>query len=272
MAERPRSLGFATDLALVRLQGGRVEEAPGHLVVRMPANPTYHWGNCLVLDGSPRPGSLAGWVDTFRAAHPHAGHVALGVDGPGVSPDPVEAADLGLEVERDIVLTASGLVDEPRRAPDVECRAVAVADDAAWAALVELEVRAHGRDDPEGHRTFVRRRLDAVRSLTASGHGGWFAAYTSGGEPVATLGLFRATPGVARYQSVLTDERFRRQGVAGALLRYAGRRVLDRPDVHTLVIVADPDGPAIGLYRAAGFDDHGEQWALYRAPDIDWPG
>ena len=44
-----RSPGYATDLVLLAREGGVVEEHDDHLVVRTPANPTYHWGNCLIL-------------------------------------------------------------------------------------------------------------------------------------------------------------------------------------------------------------------------------
>ena len=40
------SPGFATDLALLGVQGDRtVEERADYWSVRTPANPTYHWGN-----------------------------------------------------------------------------------------------------------------------------------------------------------------------------------------------------------------------------------
>lgn len=267
LPDRPRALGFATDLALARLQGGLVEERPGYLVLRMPANPTFHWGNCLILDGPPERGSLGGWVDTFRAEHPEAGHVAIGIDTAEADIDPAEAAARGLEVGRDVVLTTSGPVDDPRGpTPGIDCRAVPPADEDAWRRLVEMEVRDEGGHDPEGHRTFVTRRYEGIRGLVRAGHGAWYAAYLPDGQPVSTLGLFSVGPGLARYQSVLTDARHRGRGIAGTLLRYAGRHGLADLGARSLVIVADPEGPAIGLYRAAGFTDHDQQWALYRAP------
>lgn len=267
MADRPRSLGFATDLALLRLQGADIEERPDHVVVRTPANPTYHWGNCLILDDAPAPGSLAHWVSVFAAAHPGADHVAIGIDRARVDVDPGEAAALGLTPEHDTVLVASRLVVDPRGAPPgVECRAVEVDDDRAWAALVDLEVRNEDHGDPDGHRRFVERRWAGVRTLVRDGHGAWFAAYARTDHPVATLGIFRTSRAVARFQSVLTDREHRRRGIAGALVRQAGGYALDVLGVATLVIVADPDGPAIGTYRSAGFTGAEDQWALYRAP------
>lgn len=109
MAERPRSLGFATDVGLLRLQGSTVQARDGYLVVRTPANPTYHWGNHLILDQAPAPGSLAAWLAVFREEHPGAAHVAIGIDDPDAVLVPAEAGALGLEIERDVVLSTIAL-------------------------------------------------------------------------------------------------------------------------------------------------------------------
>ncbi len=269
-----RSLGFATDLELMLLQGSVITPADGYLVLRTPANPTFHWGNCLILDHAPARGTLAAWLTTFRTEFSEATHVAIGIDGPpdgdstAETPviDPDEAASLGLEVERDVVLTCDELVASERPPPEVECRVLGVDDEAAWDRLVGLEMTAYEGNDPDSHREFVIRRLLGVRDLSAAGHGAWFAAYAPDGRPVCTLGLFTAGPGLARYQSVATDPDFRRRGIAGSLVRYAGAYGFDVLGATTLVIVADPEGPAIGLYRNAGFADHQTQSALYAAP------
>ena len=57
-----------------------------------------------------------------------------------------------------------------------------------------------------------------------------------------------------------------------ALLRYAGRWALDRDDVRALVIVADPEGPAIGVYRRAGYTELAEQWGALPRRETDSPG
>lgn len=261
---RPGSLGFATDLALLRLQGSTVEEHADHLVVRTPANPTYHWGNFVILDRAPSRGSLARALEVFRMAHPGAAHVAIGFDDARATVDADEATSLGVDLEHDVVL-ATHQIAEPEQVAGIRVQRVSPADDAAWEALVDLEVEAFGGQDPEGHRVFARRRLAGHRSLVAAGHGAWCAAYTPEDQPVAGLGIFAVGEGRARYQDVVTRPGFRRRGIAGALVRYAGRHALHSLGASTLVIVADHQGPAIGLYRAAGFTDHQVQWALYRS-------
>ena len=50
------SLGFRTDLALLTASGSVVEDRGTHLVVRTPDNPTYYWGNFILLSEPPVPG------------------------------------------------------------------------------------------------------------------------------------------------------------------------------------------------------------------------
>ena len=86
-----RSLGFATDLAVLRAGGSIVVEADDHLVVRTPSNPSYWWGNfVLVAD----PELAARGVDVFHREFPGARHLAIGVDGAGgaVPPAPGTSA------------------------------------------------------------------------------------------------------------------------------------------------------------------------------------
>ena len=59
------SLGFRTDLALRVLEGAEVTDRGDYLVVRSPDNPTFYWGNFLLLGALARTrhrGRLAGPV------------------------------------------------------------------------------------------------------------------------------------------------------------------------------------------------------------------
>ena len=57
----------------------------------------------------------------------------------------------------------------------------------------------------------------------------------------------------------------RGRGLASALLHRAGGAALEA-GAETLVIVADPEYHAIGLYRSAGFDDRETKVELTRRP------
>ena len=149
--------------------------------------------------------------------------------------------------------------------PDgIELRLLDPASEEQWQALVDLELGSYDGPDAASHRVFVERRLAGHRGLVTGGYGVWCAAYADDGRPVANLGIFALPDGLARFQDVMTDAAYRRRGIAGALLRYAGHHALSALGARTLVIVADREGPAIGVYCRAGFTDAGDQWAIYR--------
>ena len=91
-----------------------------------------------------------------------------------------------------------------------------------------------------GHRGRSRRRRAAAdRSLVEQGRGQWFGAFLDG-RLVASLGLFVASAGLARFQEVKTHPDFRGRGLCGTLVHHASRYGLDELGVATLVMVADP--------------------------------
>jgi len=107
----PLPLGWHTDVAVLAYSGSEVEEHVGHLVVRTPANPTYHWGNFVLVTDPDAVGEAGRWLGVFEAAFPDARHRAI-----GLCADPPDASaweSLGLEVEHEDVLAGQG----PRRTP-----------------------------------------------------------------------------------------------------------------------------------------------------------
>jgi GNAT superfamily N-acetyltransferase len=247
-----RSLGFRTDVMLLALQASSIEEHDGYRVVRTPSNPSYHWGNFLLIDQDPHPGDLAGWVRTFEREFPGAPHIAIGIDGTQVSA--LSAAELeaaGVKPDPGIVLTATNIHQPARANSDAEFRMLRPDADADWAAALAVQ-RANFPPTEEDDGEFARHRLAALRELQVRGKGGWFGAFLDG-QMVAGLGIFSDGSGVARYQTVDTHPDFRRRGLAGMLVYTAARYALDALGARTLVIVADPEYTAIDLYRALGF-------------------
>jgi ribosomal protein S18 acetylase RimI-like enzyme len=246
------SLGFRTDLALLRLGGSHIDDHGDHLVVRSPDNPTHWWGNFLLLAAPPPAEHCAPWLTRFTSEFPHAGHVALGFDGTDRT-----VAELGwftaqgLTAEAQAVMMAERVQPPPRRNGRAVYRPLTSEQD--WLQSVELRFRCDaGSYEPTRHRAFVTAKTRSNRDLVAAGHGAWFGAF-DGTLLVAQAGLFTVGPGLARFQQVETDPDHRRRGLAGSLLHHVGRYGFDTLDASTLVIVADPDYFAIDLYRALGF-------------------
>jgi ribosomal protein S18 acetylase RimI-like enzyme len=256
------SLGFRTDVTLLALQGSTIDERDGFRVIRTPANPGYHWGNFILLDGAPLPGTVAGWVDLFHREFPGVSHIAIGVDGTeGKAGELEEIMAEHLTVDRSTVLIASRLEAPGRGLSDGELRMLGVDSDEDWSAALELQqVNFPPTVDDDGE--FARRKLAGMRELQARGIGAWFGAFVDG-QMVSGLGIFSDTEGVARYQTVDTHPDFRTRGLAGSLVYLAGSHAVESMGAKKLVIVADPDYTAIRLYRALGFDGTESQVQLY---------
>lgn len=264
-----RSLGYRTDLALLTASGSEVEDRGTHLVVRTPDNPTYFWGNFLLLRDLPVPGGEREVVGAFWTEFPEAEHVSLGLDATTAYDEEAlrPFVDAGLSVDVSVVLTADA-VSEPR-SPAVEAEVRPLEGDEEWEARARLSQVLYPSVDEETFLAFARRKNDQERALVASGAGRRFGAFVEGAL-VATAGAFRAGDDLARFQSVETHPEHRRRGLAGALVHAAARHALDQLGVRTLVIVADPDAEAIGIYRGLGFTDSERQTQLFRAP-AGWP-
>ena len=216
--------------------------------MRTPDNPGFWWGNFLLLAEPPEPGSAGRWLARFAAEFPGARHVALGVDTADADTVvPGDFIEAGLEPERCVALTATGL-REPRHVnSEVQIRPLDSGDD--WQQTVDLAMRVFGGDGVSDAE-YYRGRAESRRRIAEQGLGAWFGAFT-GGRLVSQLGLFRAGDGIARYQHVETDPVARRRGLAGALVCRPGAG-LDQLGAHALVIIADPAEEPIRLYRSIG--------------------
>ena len=251
------SLGYRTDLAVRRTEGGQTADRGDHVVIRSPENPDYRWGNFVLLASPPRPGGLAAWLRSFDSVFPGATYRAFGVDVTDAAAAGQDVfTEAGFETQYTVVLTASSLHEV--RAPDSEAAVRRLAGDEDWRQSGELRAacadpgRAGAVSASAAESDFEARKLAARRRLTEAGLGAWFGAF-AGGRLVAQLGLVPVGPGDARYQDVETHPEFRRRGLAGRLICLAGRHAFADPGVSRLVIVADPGYHAIRLYESLGF-------------------
>ena len=263
-----RSLGFRTDLALLTASGSVVEDRGTHLVVRSPDNPSYFWGNFLLLAEPPVPGGEREVVAAFRTEFPLADHVSIGIDTAELT-DEARAAfeSAGLTVDVATVLTATSLQPPPEvEAVGMEVRALDGDED--WEARARLSQQLYPQTPEEVFMAFARQKNAQERRLVDAGRGQRFGVLVDGAV-VSTAGVFVTEDGVARFQSVETHPDHRRRGLAAAVVHAAGQHALDRLGVRTLVIVADPDGDAIGIYRRLGFADAERQLMLERRSG-DW--
>ncbi len=240
-----RSLGLSTDLQLLALRGTIVDR-DDYLVVTVPDDPGYHFGNLLMLRAAPQVGEVAYWTRRFGeefGGNDQILHVTLRWDG--ITGDVGARAELeaaGFELEVTDVMTAPAasisraLTAFPIRAlsPDE----VIASADFSW---------ANGDRHDDVYRKFLDRRALWKASLVAKGSARVYGAF-DGEDLVGSLGLVELGD-VARFQDVEVAATHRKRGIASALLAAAAAEAT----VETLVIVADSGSNAARLYERAGF-------------------
>jgi ribosomal protein S18 acetylase RimI-like enzyme len=248
-----RSLAFATDVALRRAEGAVIDRMAGATIVRMPGDPTFRWGNFLLV---PEAGDPAARLAEHAAVFPGAGFTTVGVDDAHAVLDEGAWLSAGFDIERLAVLTVAHAVS----APDTGVRPLVSEDDWAAEARIALELE----DAPDAaHVLFTRRRTAERRHAVGLGRAVWLGV-ESAGEIVATAGIADAGDGVARFQDVQTAVAHRRRGPASARVASGVRTASTAFGSALFVLVAERGGPAIGLYRRLGFREVETQLQLSR--------
>jgi ribosomal protein S18 acetylase RimI-like enzyme len=260
----PRSLVWATSIDVLSPEH-TVRRRDGYLAVRSPTNPNYWWGNLLLFDEAPAEGDGERWEALFAAEfgdEPRVTHRTFAWDRTdderGAAENEFVTRGYDVELSVGMIATPAEIHPHPRANAGVQVRPLDPAeggpDEERWEQVVELQVA--GRDtqrlpDEEPHRVFSRARLAELRSLFRAGLGSWYVAL-DGDDVAASMGIV-VTGGRARYQAVDTAITHRRRGICTRLLVDAARHAVATYGATDLVIVADPDYHAAGIYESVGF-------------------
>jgi GNAT superfamily N-acetyltransferase len=258
----PRSLIRATELDVLPL-GRLLARRDGYLAVRSPSNPEHFWGNYLVFDDAPQPGDAERWEALFAqefADDPRIRHVTFAwdrADGAlGAAREEFSSRGYEVEILVGLVADADAVLAHPRANTAVFVRALDPtrgADTALWEQVVELQVAGEKRFPADAHRAFSIDRMEDLRELFRAGRGAWYVALdTSCEEVVGSCGVV-ATAGRGRFQAVDTAEAHRRKGICSRLVVEAAQCAARDHGARALVICADPDYHALGLYESLGF-------------------
>ncbi len=272
------SLGWRSHLLAGRY-GGEVVERPDCIVLRSPSNPTYYWGNCLILPEAPRDGDLAHWLDRFEreiaAQQPESRHIAIGVDAPRLTHELPSWRAAGIDEHDEmavLTLDATGLIaaPAPRGAEPVALRMLDLPAEVELAAQAQTAAR-DASFEAAGYLVFRRRTMQRVAAMDAAGMARWFGAFVS--TPTGTLlaadcGLVH-DGSLGRFQFVETQAAWRRRGLCRALVHYVCRHAFETLGLQRVVMCADPHDVAIGIYRSVGFVQMESRWCLQRRPSRD---
>ncbi len=229
------------------------------VALRCPTEPTFRWGNVLMIPEPPGPGERDRLEARFAGAFadlPEVRHVTVCWDDPqGREGAVAEWEAAGYEIDRNVtrVAAAADLRAPAERPAGFAVRAAR--DDEDWRQVVALQASDPGDEEPAAYRAFIAGRA-AFRRRLAEGarpdlHGAWFLA-TLDGRPVGGLGLF-VHQRVGRFQFVHVASEHRRKGVATAMVHAVASEGLTRMGAERLVIVGDEGTPADGIYAALGF-------------------
>ena len=254
-------LSWHTDLAVLTATGSAVDEHADHLVVRTPANPTYHWGNFLLVTDPGAVDDAARWEAVFATCFPDAGHRAVGLVA---DPDPAAWEAVGMQVEHEDVLLRDAPLERRPLPAGYAVRPLTTDDD--WEQSLGLRVgdlTPEQRAEP-GRTAYELGSTAARRRLVATGDAVWLGA-VAGDELAADQGIHDCGEGVARYPDVITQSAHRRRGLTSHLLGEASAWAADR-GCRTWVILADAGEAPSRLYQALGFVPGQPSSQAYRAP------
>jgi ribosomal protein S18 acetylase RimI-like enzyme len=247
------SLGYRTDLIFPRFDG-QILDRGAYLVIRIPTNPTFYWGNFLLFSDPPGEGDLERWKGLFAreiGRPPEVQHFAFGWDGvhgeTGVVGPFLEA---GFNLNQSVVLIARQVTSPPKT--NLEAVIRPLTEDWEWqqAGQNQVACREEGHS-LESYQVFKRDQMRRFRRMSQAGLGQWFGAFLDG-RLVADLGIF-ADGRMGRFQDVGTHPDYRRRGICGTLVYQASRYAFEKMQVETLVMVADEHYFAAKIYESVGF-------------------
>ena len=231
---------------------GQIKERSNYVVVSTPDNPTYIWGNYLILSAPPAAQTSERWAKIFEQEFVSAQavkHMALTWAGTGPF-DAGEWTRKGFSVGQTTGLNVSAVPENVYTPNNIEFRPIMSDDE--WQMTVELQVLVSGGPRPDlEYRRFMQIKFENYRAMIRAGQGMWLGAFQRG-KLIADLGLFLKND-FARFQNVETHPAYRNRGVGRALVQTASLWALKRPGIKTLVIESDPGSTADRLYRSLGF-------------------
>jgi ribosomal protein S18 acetylase RimI-like enzyme len=243
-----------TDLHLIYMHG-QIEVIDGITVARVPDNPGYRWGNCLLLPHAPTADTLDHYIQRARdlfVDQPQSTHVQLRWDGDAIGDDvKAHAIDRGMQYEHGRAMHATELAHV--QIPGINIRPLDIEQE--WSDIVALNIAC----DPEeidgvpDYIAFKQGLRRAWRAWAATGTTRWWGAFIDD-RLVGQAGMVYCPEHRGRYQSVETHPDVRHQGVCPALVSHMGNHAICEGECTQLLLGVNPHGLAIHIYSRLGFE------------------
>lgn len=228
--------------------------------IRTRSNPSYRWGNCLVLPEAPAPEALPLLEALHGAIFPDLPVACPALYWPGGAPAGPLAMALAARryaVEVEAPLRASLNGQPPPRLP-AGVSVDPARSPAEWAEMVAFRLALH----PELPANFMLHRLASAWETAQAVEGDWWLLRKDG-EAIGSMGLFWRG-GIARYQDVDVRADHHGRGL-GRLMFHTVRAHGEASDAFDQqVIVADRGSLAHAWYQRMGFAPLGGEVFVYR--------
>jgi ribosomal protein S18 acetylase RimI-like enzyme len=240
-----------------------IEDIGDALVISTPQNPYWRWGNLILLKNPPRMEDVVRWRELYETKiAPNQVNPNRIILWDGASADSYTTEEFrkdNLIFSPFDILTLNSLKQSPNHNNRIAIQEIGDNDE-EWREVIESNIESFGPTDAPDYRHYAERRMADHRLLISKGYGRWYTARFDG-ELVGSLGIF-AGDGLCRFQEVAVRPKFQRQGIASSLVYHAAAGTREEYPNSPQVIVADPDGGAINVYRQIGFEKHSESHAL----------
>ncbi len=254
------NLGYKTDFIFFE-EKGIITKLPEYYVVQSPNNPTFFFGNYLLLNQAPKANERKALEAKFDKAFANMQEVkhytfCWGASGNNDFSD-FTAAGYQHEELSVLVLNKEELIEPSRLNTSIHIRPLeSEADWEQWQAL-EIEEREEGLS-LKNFMPYIERKKRGYQILVKKNRGHFYGAFIDE-ELVAAAGLFHKDT-TGRFQQVCTKKSFRRQGICTTLIYEISKQGFQT--LENLVIVADKNYHALGIYQRLGFLERFEQESL----------
>ncbi len=253
-------LGYFTDLFIIEAES-KIIQMEDWILVQSPDNPTYFFGNFLLLNNPPLPYQRQFYEKKFHECFKdlkkvkHFTFCWRGADKKNIS----DFTENNYEFNQTSVLIAKREdIVKPKQLNDkITIRSLST--DVEWQEWIAMELgeKQAGHSDVS-YRVYLEGKAKTYKNLTDNQQGHLFAAYIDN-EMVAAAGLFHKNK-IGRFQQVTTKSGFRRRGICKSLIYQICMEGFKQLD--SLVMLADIGYFALDVYKKLGFQEKETQSSL----------
>lgn len=248
-----KSLGAQTNFLMDNFLA-ETYERDEYFVIKTPNRPTYFWGNYILMKSPPVLGAFEKWIAIYEkevGTRESLGFCSITFDYDPSKPfDTSDFTDNGFRVGVDKILVADKVYRPRKLNEDL--------------VIKEYDLSNHIKDyvalhfDPDwiyGNESeqmeFITGQGNEFASLIKKRSAKRYGAFLDV-KLIADLGIYWDDK-VVRFNSISTHSLYRRRGACSTLVYKVSKDLLEQFPAKKLVMQADEDYHAAGIYESIGF-------------------